>query len=182
SYLLMSQQDAVGLVTFDTKVREFIPNRSKTTHLHLILNCLVKTQPGAETSLAGVLQSLAQRLKKRGLLILISDCFDDASALLQAVGVLRRRGHEIIVFQMWDRDELDFPFARWARFENLEQNEDFVLLDPATVRQRYLQALGRFRETLLEGLRKHEVDLVPVVTDEPLTASLKTYLAQRARH
>jgi hypothetical protein len=121
-------------------------------------------------------------MKRRGLLILISDCFDDAEALLQSVGVLRRRGHEIIVLQIWDREELDFPFSRWARFENLEDDEDFVLLDPAAIRLRYLQVLEKFRATLLEGLRKHEVDLVPLVTDESLAAALKAYLALRAKH
>lgn len=180
--LLMGQQDAVGLVTFDNKPREFIPNRMKMTHLHHILDCLLRTEPGAETSLAGVLRNLAPRMKRRGLLILISDCFDDADALLQAVGVLRRRGHEIIVFHIWDREELEFPFSRWARFENLEKDDDFVLLDPAAIRLRYLQVLDKFRADLLEGLRKHEVDLVQLVTDEPLVGALKAYLALRARH
>ena len=181
AYILMSQQDAVGLVTFDSKVREYIPNRTKTTHLHLVLDSLLKTQPGAETSLAGVLQNLAPRLKRRGLLILITDGFDDSAKLLQAIGVLRKQGHEIILFQLWDRDELDFPFSRWARFENLEKTDDFVLLDPNVIRARYLQVLAKFREELVEGLRKHEVDLVPIITDEPLTDAVKKYLALRMR-
>jgi len=181
AYILMSQQDAVGLVTFDNKVREYIPNRTKTTHLHLVLDSLLKTQPGAETSLAGVLQNLAPRLKRRGLLILITDGFDDSAKLLQAIGVLRKQGHEIILFQLWDRDELDFPFSRWARFENLEKADDFVLLDPNVIRARYLQVLAKFREELVEGLRKHEVDLVPIITDEPLTDAVKKYLALRMR-
>lgn len=182
AYVLTGQQDAVGLVTFDSKLREYIPCRTKTTHLHNILDTLVRTQPGAETSLAGVLQNLAARLKRRGLLLLISDCFDDAQALLQAVGVLRRQGHEIIVFQVWDRDELEFPFSRWARFENLENVEESEQLDPVVIRQRYLQVLEKFREELNEGLRKHQVDLVPIITDEPLTAAVKSYLALRMKH
>ncbi len=181
AYVLTGQQDAVGLVTFDSKVREYIPCRTKTTHLHNILETLVRTQPGADTSLAGVLQNLAPRLKRRGLLMLISDGFDDAAALLQAIGVLRKQGHEIIVFQVWDRDELEFPFSRWARFENLENVEDFELLDPVVIRQRYLEVLAKFREELNEGLRKHQVDLVPITTDEPLTAAVKSYLALRMR-
>lgn len=181
AYVLTGQQDAVGLVTFDSKVREFIPCRTKTTHLHNILEALLHTTPGADTSLAGVLQNLAPRLRRRGLLLLISDVFDDATALLQAIGVLRKQGHEIIVFQLWDRDEIDFPFSRWARFENLENLEDALVLDPAAIRQRYLQVLARFREDLLEGLRKHQVDLVPIFTDEPLTAAVKNYLALRMR-
>jgi hypothetical protein len=121
-------------------------------------------------------------MKRRGLLLLISDGFDDADALLQAVGVLRKQGHEIIVFQLWDRDELEFPFSRWARFENLEKDDDFLLLDPAAIRLRYLQVLADFREKLMEGLRKHKVDLVPIMTDEPLVDAVKSYLALRARH
>jgi uncharacterized protein (DUF58 family) len=181
AYVLTGQQDAVGLVTFDSKVRDYIPCRTKTSHLHNILDVVLTVTPGADTSLAGVLQNMASRLKRRGLLMLISDCFDDAAALLSAVGVLRKRGHEIIVFQLWDRDELDFPFSRWARFENLENVEDFELLDPVVIRQRYLQVLAKFREELTEGLRKHQVDLVPILTDEPLTAAVKGYLALRMR-
>ncbi|HSI65514.1 MAG TPA: DUF58 domain-containing protein [Candidatus Saccharimonadia bacterium] len=181
SYVLTGQQDAVGLVTFDSKVRDYIPCRTKTSHLHNILDVLLNVTPGADTSLAGVLQNMASRLKRRGLIMLISDCFDDAAALLSAVGVLRKRGHEIIVFQLWDRDEIDFPFSRWARFENLENVEDFELLDPVVIRQRYLQVLAKFREELMEGLRKHQVDLVPILTDEPLTAAVKSYLALRMR-
>lgn len=181
AYVLTGQQDAVGLVTFDSKVREFIPCRTKTTHLHHVLDTLVKTQPGAETSLADVLQSLASRLKRRGLLLLITDAFDDPTALLRSIGILRRQGHELIVFQIWDRDELDFPFSNHVRFENLEKESDFVVLDPAAIRHRYMERLARFREELNDGLRKHQTDLVPLVTDEPLTEAVKSYLSLRAR-
>ena len=181
AYLLMSQQDAVGLVTFDSKLREFIPNRTRITHLHHLLDAMVKTQPGKETGLANVIESLAMRLKRRGLVILISDLFDDAAALLRAIGVLRRKGHEILVFQLWDRDEIEFPFGNWSRFENLENDEDFLLLDPAVVRQRYMAVLEDWRKQMNEGLRKHEVDVVPMITDEPHTEALRKYLALRMR-
>ena len=181
AYLLMSQQDAVGLVTFDSKLREFIPNRTRITHLHHLLDAMVKTKPGKETGLAAVVESLAMRLKRRGLVILISDLFDDAAALLRAIGVLRKKGHEIMVFQLWDRDELDFPFGNWSRFENLEQDEDFLLLDPAVIRQRYMTVLEEWRKSMTEGLRKHEVDVIPIVTDEPHTEALRKYLALRMR-
>lgn len=181
AYLLMSQQDAVGLVTFDSKLREFIPNRTRITHLHHLLDAMVKTKPGKETGLAAVVESLAMRLKRRGLVILISDLFDDAAALLRAIGVLRKKGHEILVFQLWDRDELDFPFGNWSRFENLENDEDFLLLDPSVIRQRYMAVLDEWRKAMNEGLRKHEVDVVPIVTDEPHTEALRKYLALRLR-
>ncbi|HCN78530.1 MAG TPA: DUF58 domain-containing protein [Verrucomicrobiales bacterium] len=181
AYLLMSQQDAVGLVTFDSRVREFIPNRTRITHLHHLLETLVKTEPGEETGLAPVLESLAQRLKRRGLVILISDFFDDADAILKAIGVLRKKGHEIIAMQLWDRDEIEFPFGQWSRFENLEQDEDFLMLDPAAVRLRYLEVRRAFEEQLKEGFRKHQVDHLSLPTDESHAAALRAYLALRMR-
>ncbi|WP_395740798.1 DUF58 domain-containing protein [Prosthecobacter sp.] len=181
AYLLMSQQDAVGLITFDSKVRDIIPCRTKISHLHLMLETMVKTTPGKDTSLAPVLESLAQRLKRRGLVILISDFFDDPTALLQSIGVLRKKGHEIIALQLWDRDELDFSFGNWARFENLEDNDDFLLLDPATIRQRYMEVQQQFASQLKEGFRKHQVDYLSLPTDEPHTAALRSYLSLRMR-
>ncbi len=181
AYLLMSQQDAVGLITFDSKVREIIPCRTKITHLHLMLEAMVRTTPGKDTSLAPVIESLAQRLKRRGLVILISDFFDDPAALLQSIGVLRKKGHEVIALQLWDRDEIDFPFGNWARFENLENDDDFLLLDPATVRQRYLEVQKNFAEQLKDGFRKHQVDYLSLPTDESHSAALRSYLALRMR-
>lgn len=181
AYLLMSQQDAVGLITFDSKVRDVIPCRTKITHLHLMLETMVKTEPGKDTSLAPVLESLAQRLKRRGLVILISDFFDDPAALLRAIGILRKKGHEIIALQLWDRDEIDFPFGNWARFENLENNDDFLLLDPATIRQRYIEAQQAFAAQLKDGFRKHQVDYLSLPTDESHSAALRNYLSLRMR-
>ncbi len=181
AYLLMSQQDAVGLITFDSKIRDVIPCRTKITHLHLMLETMVKTEPGKDTSLAPVLESLAQRLKRRGLVILISDFFDDPAALLRSIGVLRKKGHEIIALQLWDRDEIDFPFGNWARFENLENDDDFLLLDPATIRQRYIEAQQNFAAQLKEGFRKHQVDYLSLPTDESHSAALRNYLSLRMR-
>ncbi len=181
AYLLMSQQDAVGLVTFDSKVRDIIPCRTKISHLHLMLEAMVRATPGKDTSLAPVIESLAQRLKRRGLVILISDFFDDPAALLQSIGVLRKKGHEVIALQLWDRDEIDFPFGNWARFENLENDDDFLLLDPATIRQRYLEVQKKFAEQLKDGFRKHQVDYLSLPTDESHSAALRSYLALRMR-
>ena len=181
AYLLVSQHDAVGLITYDSKIRDIIPNRTRITHLHHLLETLVKTEPGKDTAVAPVLESLAQRLKRRGLVILISDFFDDPVAILKAIGVLRKKGHEIIAMQLWDRDELEFPFGQWARFENLEQDEDFLLLDPAAIRLRYLEVLKNFQEQLKDGFRKHQVDYLSLPTDESHSAALRNYMALRMR-
>lgn len=181
AYLLMSQQDAVGLVTFDSKLRDNIPCRTKITHLHLLLEAMIKTEPGKDTSLAPVIESLAQRLSRRGLVILISDFFDDPTRILKAVGILRKKGHEVIALQLWDRDELEFSFGNWARFENLENDDDFLLLDPATIRQRYLETQKNFSEQLKEGFRKHQIDYLSLPTDESHALALRNYLALRMR-
>jgi len=181
AYLLMSQQDAVGLITFDTKLRHIIPNRTKISHLHLLLETMIQSQPGGETALAPVLESLGNHLKRRGLVILISDFFDDAASLLKAIGVLRHQGQEVVVLQLWDRDELEFPFSRFARFENLENSQDNVQLDPAAVRNRYLEVLSEFRAQITEGLRKHQVDLLQLPTDQSHSTALRQYLTLRMR-
>jgi len=181
AYVLTGQQDAVGLMTFDNKVRDHIPCRTKTSHLHFILDALLKTSPGADTSLGAVLKAIASNLKRRGLLLLITDGFDEIEPLLKGIGILRRQGHEVIVFQVWDQDEIEFPFTRWAKFENLENEADHQLIEPAAIRQRYLEVLGEFRTALQEGLRKHEVDLVPIFTHEPVSTAVRSYLGLRAR-
>ena len=87
----------------------------------------------------------------------------------------------MIVFHILHPDEIDFPFSRWSRFENLENFEHHMMLDPAAIRQSYLKVLAEWRQTLTEGLRKHEVDLIPMITDEPHAEALRKYLALRMR-
>jgi uncharacterized protein (DUF58 family) len=181
AYLLMSQQDAVGLITFDTQVRSFVPHRTRISHLHHLLESLVETRPGGETALADVVESLGAHLKRRGLVILVSDFFDDAADLLRAIGVLRKKGHEVIAVQLWDRDELEFNFGDWSRFENLENDEDFVQIDPSSIRERYLAVCANFREKLTQGFAKHQVDHLQVTTDESHSEALRQYLALRMR-
>jgi uncharacterized protein (DUF58 family) len=181
AYLLMSQQDGVGLITFDNKVREFIPHRTRITHLHYLLEALVKTEPGSETGLAGVLESVAQRVKRRGMIVLISDLFDTPADLLKAVGVLRKQGHEVVVFQIWDRDELEFNFGNWSRFENLESDEDFLMLDPPAIRASYLKVLKEYQKELADGLKRYQTDLIQASTDENHSEVLRRYLALRMK-
>ena len=112
AYLMMGQGDSAGLVTFDDKVRSFIPDRQKTSHLQVLIETLENTKLGAETELSPVVKSLVPRLRRRGLVVLISDCFGDVSSLVKSLAQLRHRGHEVLIFQIWDRDELDFPFKQ----------------------------------------------------------------------
>jgi uncharacterized protein (DUF58 family) len=180
SYLMMQQADGVGLVTFDTKVREYIPHRTTPRHLNVLFNTLEETKIGGETEIGKVFQKLVPKLHSRGLLIVISDLFGDVPSLLKSLAHFRHAHHEIVIFQIWDRAELDFPFDRWTRFESLE-DEHFHLIDPAHVKKNYLNKLEEFREQLKKGCHRHKIDLVPMVTDQPYADALARYLALRGR-
>ncbi len=176
---LIQQQDAVGLVTFDQKIRSLVPARSRPSHLPVLQAALAQEIPSGETSIAQVLRELAPRLGRRRLLILISDCLDEPSSLLKALAQLRHQQHEIIVFQVFDRDELTFPFQGWTRFESLEAEGIHLDADPAAIRKTYLENLARFRAELSQGCSRHQVQLCPVITDEPCESALSAHLSRR---
>ena len=179
SYLMLQQTDGVGLVTFDTAIRRYIPPRSRVSHLRLIMDELQRGAPGGETDLSKVFHDLVPILHRRGLLIIISDCFGEVSKFLKALAHFRHARHEILVFQIWHPDELEFKFKGWTQFECLERAGVKHLLDPALLRQAYLANLKKFREELTRGCRRHKVDLVPFTTDQPYSTALAAYLARR---
>jgi uncharacterized protein (DUF58 family) len=179
AYLMMGQQDSVGLVTFDTKVRRYIPPRSRISHLRVLIDELENAKPGGETELGRVFHDLVPKLHRRGLLIIISDLFSNVPDLLKALAHFRHAHHEIVIFQIWDRDELEFPFKSWTQFDSLETAGVKHLLDPALLRQAYLANLERFRTDLTRGCRRHKIDLVPFTTDQPYSDALAEYLNRR---
>jgi len=181
AYQMVHQQDTAGLVTFDEDIRDIIPPRSRASHLQVIFRALVRAKAGGETGLASALQTLVPRLGRRGLLILITDGFDEVAPLLKALAQLRHRGQEILMFQLWDRDELEFPFRRSTMMINLENIAEQRLIDPAILRRTYLENVRRFREELEQGARRNRIDLVPLITDQPCAAALSHYLKARLR-
>ena len=181
SYLLLQQQDSVGMVSFDDQVGRYIPPRSKPTHLRVILNELETSQTGGETELGGVFHELVPKLNRRGLVCIISDCFGDVGALMRALAHFRHAKHEVIVFQIWDPDELEFPFRQWTRFRSLENIQHHHLLDPSHLRTAYLEKLKIFRDKLTRGCHRYHIDLVPLTTDTPYAEALASYFALRRR-
>ena len=181
AYLMVSQQDAVGVVTFDTEVRAMIPARSRTSHLKVLLDTIGDSEIGGETELGPVIRNLVPRLKRRGLVVVLSDCFGDVASLMKSLAHLRHKGHEVIVFQIWDRDELEFPFKQWTKFINLEELDDSHLVDPASVRRAYMENLEKYEEDMTVGCRRNRIDIVKLVTDEPYAEALSKYLAYRLR-
>jgi len=179
AYLMLQQSDGVGLVTFDTKIRRYIPTRSRISHLRVLIDELEKSQPGGETEIGEVFHDLVPKLHRRGLLIVLSDCFGDVNGLLKALAHFRHAHHEILVFQIWDRDELEFPFKNWTQFECLEKAGIKHLLDPVLLREAYMANLAKFRDELTRGCRRHKIDLVPFCTDQPYAEALAAYLSRR---
>jgi uncharacterized protein (DUF58 family) len=180
AHLMLHQQDAVGLVTFDKELRRYIPPRSRPSHLRVLLEELEATEAGGETSLSSVLHYLAERIRRRGLVILISDCFDDPDALISGLHHFRHRKHEVILFQVMAREELTFPFRSWSQFRCLEAPSSRLMLDPASVRDEYLRQVGAFLEELKRRCGEMEIDYVQLDTSKPYDDALVRYLAFRA--
>lgn len=181
TYLLLAQQDAVGLMLFDTSIRKYIPPRSTPRHMQALIDALGGQRTGGETSLGEVFRRLSPKLHRRGLLIVMSDCFDEVHSLLRALAQFRHAGHEVVVLQLWHRDELEFPFTHWTRFECLETAGRNHMVDPAPLRAAYLERLKEYRAAMTRGCRQHSIDLVPIVTDQPYAEALAAYLASRKR-
>ncbi|MCA9179887.1 MAG: DUF58 domain-containing protein [Planctomycetales bacterium] len=177
--LLIKQQDAVGLATLDDQVRAVIPPRSTTSHLLAIYETLVQSKCLAETSLATALRQASAQLRRRGLLLLISDCFDAVDELISALRTYLYSGSEVIVFQIWDRDELDFPFHARTQFRSLENSTKQHLIDPVALRSAYLERLKTFRQQLTLGLARERVELVSCTTDQDLSELLTAYVGHR---
>ena len=180
AYLMLKQQDAVGLITFSNKIEKVIPPKAIHEYLFAILRELEGSSPRGETRTGAVLQELAGSLKRRGLIILISDLLDSPGEVLKGLKQLRSRGNDIIVFHILDRDELEFPFKEATLFQDLE--EDLKLLtDPYAVRSAYLKTI----QTLIEDYRKscasEWIDYYLLDTTVGLDRGLTRYLAWREK-
>ncbi|MCA8991579.1 MAG: DUF58 domain-containing protein [Planctomycetaceae bacterium] len=181
AYLMLNQQDSVGLVTFNDTVQKYIPPRARPRHLRAIVNELQLQKPEKETELGDVFRQMVAKIQRRGLLLIISDLFGDVDQLMKSLAHFRHANHEIIVFQIWDPDELDFPFRQWTQFASLEASTNRHLVDPAQIRRAYLEKLAIFRDQLAKGCNRHRISLVPMTTDQPYAEALAAYLALRRK-
>lgn len=180
SYFMMRQRDAAGLVIFDTKIRTALPPRLRQTHLKHILAALETAEPGGETNISGPLHELAEGLKRRGLIILISDLLDEPEQVLSALQHFRFQGHEVIVFQVMDNGELQFPFTTMTEFTDLETGQK-VMVSPEGMRPVYLEELRRFLGACEKGCAGIHADYALFDTAKPLELALSEYLHRRSR-
>jgi uncharacterized protein (DUF58 family) len=178
AYLIAQQQDAVGLCTFDTDIRSFLPAASSPGHVRSLMRELDAAKTGGDTSMGDVVHHAAEQVGGRGVVIIISDFFDELDSVLRAVRRLRHGGHEVVLFHLLDRDERTFPFERTILFEGLEHNPT-VLAEPAALRNAYLEELRKFTHELRRGCLGDRVDFVELDTHAPLDVALSSYLASR---
>ncbi len=179
-FLLLKQKDSVGLVVFDEKIRRYIPPRSKGTHLHTILKELETIQPGGETHLSRVFHELAERITRRGLIIVLSDLFDDPQDVLMGLKHFRHKKHEVIVFHILDPSEREFPFEGSIIFKDLETGEELPV-EPDELRGLYQKRLTSFLESYKRECRQNLIDYQPIDTSTPFDLALTSYLAKRKR-
>ena len=132
AHIIMRQSDSIGLMTFDTDIRTHIPPRSSNRHLRVLYEEMLHTKPGGETDLSKVFHDIVPRLQKRGMIFILSDCFTDVKELLKSLAHFRHASHEVVIFHVMDRDEVEFPFDAWTRFENLELAGEFRMVDPTS--------------------------------------------------
>jgi uncharacterized protein (DUF58 family) len=179
-YLMIHQQDPVGLVTFDTQLRTVLPPKSKRSQLGTILSILAKLQPAGTTDVAGSLHRIASMIKSKSLVIVFSDLLTDPQPVVQALHHHRHRGNEVILFHILDEAEVHFPFEGLVEFEDVETPEKLTL-DAKGMRDDYLSALAEFRDTYRRECSKSGVDYVPIDTSVHFDKALLEYLIQRQR-
>lgn len=179
AHLLVGQQDAVGLATFDKGLRRYIAPRSRASHLRAILEELADTEPGEETALAPIIHTVAERIHRRSLVILISDLFDDEQEILKALHHFRYRGQEVLLLHVMAEEELTFPFEDWSVFHDLEDSQRRIRIDPRAVRATYLEQIRRFLKAIETGCGQMRIDYVPMSTRQPFDTALARYLAHR---
>lgn len=179
AFLVTSQQDTVGLITFDDTIRAVLKPKSKRKHIIRILKILNDTKPGKRCKVSEQLHQVAGVIDKRGLVVVLSDLLDDPEDVLDAFAHLRYDGHDIIVFHILDEAEANFPFSDARRFEDVETGETIVT-DAASVRAGYLEALGEFIETYRSELHKRHIDFFNIDTSTSFDKALMAYLMKRS--
>jgi len=180
AYLMLKQQDAVGLTLFDSEIRGFVPPRSKSSHLNVLFSKMDKIKSGPETAIAPMLHKSAEAIKKRGLIILISDLFDDPEAVISGLKHFRYKGHEVLVIHVLDPQELELKFNERTRFRDMETGEE-IITEPWHIQKDYQESIAKFSNYYKTICRKNKIDYILVKTDMSLDTVLTEYLIKRKR-
>jgi len=178
AYLILHQQDSAGLVTFDNEIRALVRAGSNPSHMEQLAHVMEEAPGRRKTAAGAIFHELAERLKKRGIVIVLSDLFDDVEAMMAGLKHFRHRRHEVILMHVLDPAELDFPFQQTTMFKGLEQLPE-VLVEPRALRKAYIEEFNAYVYRLKKGCRMHQIDYVLLRTDQSLEVVLSSYLASR---
>ena len=179
AYLILKQQDAAGVVTFSDRIEAFIPPRAKRDYLTQILHALENRGPGGETNVGKILDHIAAQVKRRGLIVLVSDLLDEPAEILQGLRQFRFKGNDVIVFHLMDPAELNLPFDGNILFEDLEAANLRVVTDPRVIRSTYSQVVNEFISDLRQQCHDNAIDYQLISTATPLDRALASYLSWR---
>lgn len=180
AYFIMRQRDAVGLITFDEQVNEYIPALCRQPHLIRILRVLAGLKAGARTDVVQPLSDLASNLNRKSMVILISDMLEDEEQIIKTLQRLRSMGNDVIVFHVLDDAELHFRFQEATEFIDAETSESFIT-QPQSIRAAYLENLGNYLEFCKKQCQSSGVDYCLLNTSQPLDTALYSYISRRAR-
>jgi uncharacterized protein (DUF58 family) len=179
AYLILRQQDAAGLVTFSDRIESFIPPKAKRDYLMEILRALENRHPGGETNVGKILEEIAGQIKRRGLVVLVSDLLDDPDAVLKGLRLFRFKGNDVIVFHLLDPAEIELPFDGNILFEDLEDIDLKVIADPRAIRKTYRDVVEEFTRQLRDQCQEQSIDYQLISTATPLNQALTSYLSWR---
>ena len=180
AYFLSSQRDAVGLVTFEEHIAEYLPARHRPGHLRRLMMCLERAVAGTATNLTAPLEQISRTVRKRGLIVLISDLLAPVDTLAKQLGYLRSRGHEVVVLRTLDPAEIAFAFRDAAMFHDVESGRD-LYVDPDAVRRDYLRKLAEHQESIHQTCRDLGIDFVLLPTDQPLELAMFDFVRSRLK-
>jgi uncharacterized protein (DUF58 family) len=180
AYLVLHQRDAAGLVTFDDEVRQLIRPSSSPTQFKQLLRVMEQTTAARKTRTGPIFHDLAERLARRGIVVILSDLFDDVDAMLAGLKHFRHRRHDVILLHILDPAELDFPFQHVTMFKGLEALGE-VVTEPRSLRAAYRNEIGSFIKRVRTGCRAQQIDYLTIRTDQPLDTVLTTFLSARKK-
>ena len=180
AYLMHRQRDAFGLIAFDDSISALLPSSARSGHLRTVLLALERLEMGTRTNVAKPLNDLAAAVRKRGMVVLVSDLLDDPARVLDGLKHFRYRGTDVIVFQILDPYELQFPFEHAARFRDMETAEE-VMAVPSSIRADYLERIEGLTAHYKRELGLAGIDYCLLNTSQPLELGLMSYLMTRRK-
>ena len=178
THLMINQKDAVGLILFDNAIREYISPKTSKSHKNVIFNSLSKCKAGKNTNIKLILDSMAERIKKSGLVILISDLLDDPKNVMKGLNHFRHNKQEVIVFHLLDKQEFNFTFNERTKFSDMETGET-ITTDPWHIQSSYQDKIKLFINKFKTECGNQKIDYVPIFTDQNFDLALSEYIRKR---